>query len=90
MNYDVGRRYPPHNNLNLSYPDYYYDDCNTSMALSLGARADPRVYAMGGPVGGHHTRNSMDREEQTFDSMHSRRRIAVAVRVRHHLEISTG
>ncbi|KAH7390911.1 hypothetical protein DE146DRAFT_147414 [Phaeosphaeria sp. MPI-PUGE-AT-0046c] len=78
MEYDVGRRYSSRNNLNLSYLDYYYDDCNTSMALSLGARADPRGYAMGGPVGGHRNRHDTDREEQTFDSVHSRRRIAVA------------
>jgi hypothetical protein len=79
MDYDIGRRYGPHNNLNLQYPDYYYDDCNNPLSLSLGTRADPRGYTMGGPVGGHRNRHVVDREEQTFDSPHSRKRIAVAV-----------
>lgn len=83
MEYDVGRRYSPQNNLNLAYPDYYYDDYNNSVGLSLGTRADPRGYNIGGPVGGPRNRHAVDREEQTYDGPHSRKRIAVAVRIRY-------
>ncbi|KAF1914299.1 hypothetical protein BDU57DRAFT_588657 [Ampelomyces quisqualis] len=78
MDYDLGRRYSPHHH--LSYPDYYYPDRDTPLALSLGVRSDPRAYNIGGPVGGSRGRVHLntDHDEPLFESGPSRRRIAVA------------
>jgi hypothetical protein len=78
MEYVMPRRYPSHND--LSYSNYFFDGRNTPIALSHGARVDPRGYQMGGPVGGARGQLGMDRDEPTFDhGGPSRRRIAVAV-----------
>lgn len=77
MDYNLGRRYTPHNS--LSFTDYYCDVRSQPFSLSNDGRADPRGYPFGGPVGGIHGRAGLERDETTFESGTSRRRIAVAV-----------
>jgi hypothetical protein len=77
MNYDIGHRYPRHND--LSFPGYCYQERDMSMGLSHGMRANPRGYHLGGPVGGPRGRLEMERDEPSIDNGASRRRIAVAV-----------
>jgi hypothetical protein len=74
MEYDNPRRCLPHN---LSYPNYIYNDRNAPLALAHNTRENPRGYPIGGPVGGMHSRASM--EEQMMGSGPARRRIAIAV-----------
>jgi hypothetical protein len=74
MQYDNSRRCLPHT---LSYPNYVYNERNAPLALSHNTRENSRGYPIGGPVGGMHSRASI--EEPMMGSGPARRRIAVAV-----------
>jgi hypothetical protein len=77
MEYDLARRYQPHN---LSFPNYYsYNDRNAPLAISQHIRPDPRGYPIGGSVGSPRGRPGIGREEPTIETGPARRRIAVAV-----------
>ncbi|KAH7086328.1 hypothetical protein FB567DRAFT_497398 [Paraphoma chrysanthemicola] len=73
MDYEISRRYSAHS---LSWPDFYYER-NVPLAISHAARSDPRVYPVGGPVGGAH-RPGVGHGEPIIESASTRRRIAVA------------
>jgi hypothetical protein len=79
MEFDLTHRFSPHNS--LSFPDYYYNDHTTPLAVSFGVgrRANPRGYRLGGPVGGSRGPFGAERVDSTYESGTSRRRIAVAV-----------
>jgi hypothetical protein len=82
MEFDLAHHYSPHNT--LSFPDYYYDDHNTPLALSfgVGARTNPRGYRIGESMADPRDSFGVARDEPPYDHGNSRRRIAVAVSVR--------
>jgi hypothetical protein len=80
MAYDYHRVYPTFDQAPNVFTSQYAHEQGVSASMTHPARSDPRVYPIGGAVGGIRTRGGGTREDEALDNNgNARRRIAVAV-----------